>query len=98
MVVIGRPTRKCPGVSTDKSLGSSVNGQSGRELSTASICVSNVLKSSYVNLLSPIYLSMVRFMWCLVDLTPASHNPPKWGALGGMKCHCVPSDINLLLT
>jgi len=33
----------------------------------------------------------MRLRWYLTDLTVASHFPPKWGALGGLKIHYVPS-------
>lgn len=32
----------------------------------------------------------MRFKWNLTDLTAASHKPPKWGALGGLKFHFIP--------
>lgn len=33
---------------------------------------------------SSLGFSTIRFRWYLTDLTPASHNQPKWGAAGGI--------------
>ncbi|KAG5875681.1 hypothetical protein JTB14_019457 [Gonioctena quinquepunctata] len=52
-----------------------------------------VLSSPYVNVVSPI----IRLRWCLIDFTPASQIPPKCEAAGGMKCHLVPAELNLML-
>ena len=78
-----RPMRKWAGVRAVRSLGSIDMGERGLELRTASIWERIVLNSSKVNKTFPI----TRLKWNLIDFTPASHNPPKWGAEGGLKCH-----------
>ena len=79
--------RDCPGVRAVVSSGSSVRGCSGRELRHAFTCTRKVDNSSYVSVCSPMTLRR----WCFTDFTPASHNPPKYGAEGGLNCHLVPS-------
>jgi len=79
--VDGSRVRKWLGVSASKSVGSLLNGQRGREFSVASIWVSKVVSSSPVNRCMPIYLKIND----LIDLTPASHNPPKCGDDDGLK-------------
>jgi len=53
MAIRGLPTKKCPGVRKDRSLGSSDIGDKGREFKTASIYVSTVAISSKSNTESP---------------------------------------------
>jgi hypothetical protein len=67
------PIRKCPGVKTFRSLGSSVSGHKGRELRQALIPVNNVYISSYVNEVWPI----TRLICPFTALIPASQRPPK---------------------
>jgi len=43
--------------------------------------------SSNVSLVDP----TMRWRWYLTDFTPASHNPPKCGAPGGLNLHSIPS-------
>lgn len=75
------PIRKCPGLRYVKSFGSALSCMSGREFKIASISQSTVVIFSKVKWALP----MIRAMWYLTDFTAASHKPPKWGALGGMK-------------
>lgn len=77
------PIKKCPGVSALKSLTSSVIGS--LELRQASICARTVDISSNVST----ELLTVRCKCRFTDFIPASHRPPKCGALGGIKCHCM---------
>jgi len=67
---------------------------SGFELRIASICTVKVKSSLKVKRCLRITL-LRRY---LVDLTSASHNPPKCGAAGGLKCQVTPTfDIELAI-
>ena len=79
----GPPVRKWPGVSANKSEGSSDCGEIGREFKHASIRAKRVQNSSTLNG-PPIFQ-----MWALKLFTPASKRPPMCGAPGGMICHCM---------
>lgn len=79
--VVGSRVRKWLGINASKSSGSLLMEHKGREFNVASIFVSNVINSSLVILWVPMDLKIND----LVDLTPASHKPPKWGAEGGLK-------------
>jgi hypothetical protein len=70
---------------TGGSLGSDNIGVMGREFRMASISMTNVLRCSYVKTSVP----TMRIRWRLNDFTAASHRPPKWGELGGLKRHCI---------
>lgn len=74
-------------VQSFKSLGSLLKLQKGRELSTDSIWITNVLSSSNVR----IWLPTTRAIWVLTDLILLSQIPPKGGAEGGLnlKLMCV---------
>ena len=80
------PMRKCPGVRGSKSLGTELIGDSGREFNIPSICITSVRNSSYERIVLP----MIFLRCSLTAFTPASHNPPKCGARGGIIVHCVP--------
>ena len=83
--VIGRPIKKCPGVSAKASLGSFETEVIGREFKIASICANSVVKSSKNSFVFP----MLRYMWRFKDLTAASHSPPKFGVLGGITSQVI---------
>ena len=82
-----QPIKKCPGVRGSKSFGSELMGDIGLELRIASTSVTRVWNSSKVKTVVP----MTLFKCFLAALTPASQSPPKWGALGGIMFHWVPS-------
>ncbi|KAL7724360.1 hypothetical protein ACLKA6_005824 [Drosophila palustris] len=86
IAVNGPPINAWPGVSASPSLGSSLSAPIGRELSTASTATGVVCSSSAVNSRQP----TVRRSRCFADFTPASHRPPKCGALGGMNANSHP--------
>ena len=79
------PMRKWPGVRTRRSFGSDDIGVRGRELRTDSIRMVSLFKFSNVKSSLP----ATRLICRLKDFTAASHNPPKWGELGGMKRHSI---------
>ena len=82
-----RCIRICDGDKTARSDGSSLRAVKDLKLRHASIRQSIVASSEKVMTWS----LMTRRKWCLADLTVASHKPPKWGALGELKIHKVPS-------
>uniref|UniRef100_A0A8D8FLH0 (northern house mosquito) hypothetical protein n=1 Tax=Culex pipiens TaxID=7175 RepID=A0A8D8FLH0_CULPI len=83
------PIRKWAGVRAARSFGSSLSGRSGREFMWDSICVSTVHMSSNDNLDGP----SCRNRCFLATFTADSHNPPKWGAFGGVRCQVIPSAV-----
>ena len=90
----GLPIRKCPGVSiVPSSVGWLSMDTKGRLLTTASASVSTV-QNSKVKECGERTLVSVDFR----DQTPASHNPPKWGAQAGEKCHSKRSAWTVLVT
>lgn len=70
---------------TRRSFGSIDIGVSGRELRIDSISMMSVFKFSNVKSALP----TTRLKCRLKDFTAASHNPPKWGELDGMKRHSI---------
>ena len=91
----GRPTRKWPGVSASTpSPFVVVTGARGLLFKHASTWVSTVLNSSYVSFTFP-----ATFLRCFLKLrTAASQRPPKSGTLCGMKCHCMPCELQESIT
>ena len=81
-----RPKTKSDGVKALQSVGSSVRGESGREFKQELMLASRVDNSSKVRVISP----MTCLRWYLVDLTAASHSPPKRGVPWGLKCYLIP--------
>ena len=77
--------RKCPGVNASTPLSSQGKEARGLLLRQASIWVKMVVSSSKVILT----LAIMRIKCILVLLTAASHRPPKYGALSGMKTHSM---------
>lgn len=69
----GWPVRKWPRVTLSKTPGSKDNSVNGLEFNTDSIRQTTVLSSSYVRVWTPIMRTNKLF----VDLTTASHRPPK---------------------
>jgi len=88
------PIRKWPRVKKDTSFGSDAIGVIGREFKQASARVSTVLSSSKCKWASP----TVFCNKCFIDLTAASHNPPKCGDRGGMKRHWTPTSVKASCT
>ena len=84
---MGRPIRKCPGVST--STPSSLQWEmtsNGLLLRQASICERTVVSSLKFNWEFP----TIWWRWLLTLLTTDSHSPLKCGACSGMKSHWIP--------
>ena len=63
--MIGRPIKKCPGVSAKASLVSFETEVIGLEFKIASICANSVVKSSE----NSFVFLMLRYMWRFKDLT-----------------------------
>ncbi len=81
----GLPIRKWPGVSASIPSSSLGSGTRGLLLRHALICVSRVENYSYVRLTS----RRMRLRWVFIDLTAASHSPPKWGARWRMNIQVI---------
>lgn len=92
--MIGPPIKKWLGVRTLKSVGSIDIKNNGREFSAASTWQSIVVVSSYVSN-APL---VARTSCHYADLTALSHNPPKCGAEGGIKCHFISLVVKKSLT
>ena len=90
----GLPMRKCPGVKASMPSSSSGRGTSGLLLRQASIWHKTVESSSKLSFTLP----MIRARCFFRLLTAASHNPPKWGALSGIKSHAMPWDVQKSVT
>jgi len=82
----GRPI-KTLSVNADKSLESSLSAAIGRKFRHASIWHNSIVNSALESVRAPI----TGRRWNLKLFTPISQSPPKWGASGGMECHCTPS-------
>jgi hypothetical protein len=91
-VVSVSPIRKWNGVRTSRSLGSAVSGVSGLEFKHASIRTKSVYSSFCVKWELP----STFFKWVFTDFMLASHRPPIWGDLAGIKCQFIPISVKLL--
>ena len=79
------PLNKYAVVKNSPSFGTSDITPIGREFNIFSTWQNKVVNSSNVRTWFPI----VRLKWCFALFIPASHKPPKWGALGNIKFHSI---------